>query len=90
MNKKWFVVLTLALAVLISAMAVIEAKHESRKRFVMLQKLEKERDQMNVEWGQLQLEQGTWATHSRIERIANKRLQMVIPEMNSVVIVKKK
>ena len=90
MNKKWFVVLTLALVVLISAMAVIEAKHESRKRFVMLQKLEKERDQMNVEWGQLQLEQGTWATHSRIERIANKRLQMVIPEMNSVVIVKKK
>ena len=88
MNKQLFLVSALALAVLVSAIAVIEAKHESRKRFVALQVLEKERDRMNVEWGQLQLEQGTWATHSRIERIANKRLHMVIPEMESVVIVK--
>jgi len=81
-------VITLALAVLVSAVAVIEAKHESRKRFVALQVLESERDRMNVEWGQLQLEQGTWATHSRIESIAYKQLHMVIPEMGSIVIVK--
>ncbi len=81
-------VAALALAVLMSAVAVIEAKHESRKRFVALQVLEQERDRMNVEWGQLQLEQGTWATHSRIESIAYKRLHMVIPEMGSIVIVK--
>jgi cell division protein FtsL len=89
MNKQWLLVAVLALAVLVSAVAVIEAKHESRKRFVALQALEKERDRMNVEWGRLQLEQGTWATHSRVENIANKRLHMVIPEMESVVIVKK-
>jgi len=58
------------------------------KRFVALQVLEKARDQMNVEWGQLQLEQGAWATHSRVERIARKDLHMVIPKMESVVIVK--
>ena len=81
-------VITLALAVLVSAVAVIEAKHESRKRFVALQDLEMERDRMNVEWGQLQLEQGTWATHSRIESIAYKQLHMVIPEMGSIVIIK--
>ena len=81
-------VITLALAVLVSAIAVIEAKHESRKRFVALQDLEMERDRMNVEWGQLQLEQGTWATHSRIESIAYKQLHMVIPEMESIVIIK--
>jgi len=81
-------VITLALAVLVSAIAVIEAKHESRKRFVALQNLEMERDRMNVEWGQLQLEQGTWATHSRIESIAYKQLHMVIPEMESIVIIK--
>jgi cell division protein FtsL len=88
MNKQWLLVIALALAVLISAVAVVEAKHESRKRFVALQALEQERDRMNVEWGQLQLEQGTWATHSRIEGIAYKRLHMVIPEMESIVIVK--
>ncbi len=89
MNRQILLVITLALVVLISAVAVVEAKHESRKRFVALQALENERDRMNVEWGQLQLEQGTWATHSRIESIAHKRLHMVIPEMESIVIVKK-
>ena len=88
MDRQWLLVTALALAVLFSAVAVIDAKHESRKRFVALQSLEQERDRMNVEWGQLQLEQGTWATHSRIESIAYKRLQMVIPEMEYIVIVK--
>ena len=88
MDRQILLVITLALAVLISAIAVIEAKHESRKRFVALQALETERDRMNVEWGQLQLEQGTWATHSRIESIAYKQLHMVIPEMGSIVIIK--
>ena len=73
MKGQLLLAVTLTLLVLISAIAVIEAKHESRKRFVELQTLEKERDRMNVEWGRLQLEQGTWATHSRVEEIASKR-----------------
>ncbi len=87
MNKQMVLVI-LVLAVLASAVAVVDVKHENRKRFVTLQGLEKVRDQMNVEWGQLQLEQGTWATHSRVERIARKKLHMVIPKMENVVIVK--
>lgn len=78
----------LVLVVLASAVGVIEAKHESRKRFVALQVLQKERDAMNVEWGQLQLEQGTWATHSRVERVARRQLHMVMPAAESVVIIK--
>ncbi len=84
MNK---LLVVMILAVLVSAVGVIEAKHQSRKRFVALQALEKVRDQMNVEWGQLQLEQGTWATHSRVERIAREKLRMVNPKMDEVVIV---
>jgi cell division protein FtsL len=87
MNKQMLLVLMI-IAVMLSAMGVIAAKHESRKRFVALQALEKARDQMNVEWGQLQLEQGTWATHSRVERIAREKLQMINPKMEAVVIVK--
>lgn len=77
----------LAVLVLVSAIAVIQAKHESRKRFAQLQDLEKVRDKMNVEWGQLQLEQGTWATHSRVERIARRRLNMHVPDAESTVII---
>ena len=81
-------VIILALSVVVSAVGVILAKHENRKRFAQLQELERVRDAMNVEWGQLQLEQGTWATHSRVERIARRRLHMVVPEAESMVIIR--
>lgn len=78
----------LALVVLASSLGVVYAKHESRKLFVELDKLIKERDEMNVEWGRLQLEQSTLATHGRIERTAKKRLNMVTPEYEQVLIVR--
>ena len=74
--------------VLASSLGVVYAKHQSRKLFVELDTLKKERDEMNVEWGQLQLEQSTLATHGRIERIAKKRLGMVTPEYKQVLIVR--
>ena len=80
--------MSLAIVVLASAIGVIYSKHESRKLFVELDLLKKERDQMNVEWGRLQLEQSTLATHGRIERIAKKRLNMVTPEYEQVLIVR--
>ena len=88
MNRQVFWVIGLAAAVMVSAIAVVEAKHESRKRFSELQMLEKQRDQMDVEWGRLQLEQGTWSSHSRIDRIAHKRLNMRVPEAEATVIIK--
>lgn len=89
MNRQNVLVVALIVAVMMSAIAVIEAKHQGRKRFAQLQALEKERDQMNVEWGQLQLEQGTWATHSRVERIARSRLNMRVPDAEATVIIGK-
>lgn len=88
MNRQAVMVIILALSVVVSAVGVILAKHENRKRFAQLQELERTRDAMNVEWGQLQLEQGTWATHSRVERIARRRLHMVVPEAESMVIIR--
>ena len=81
-------VIFLALIVLASSLGVVYAKHQSRKLFVELDTLKKERDEMNVEWGQLQLEQSTLATHGRVERIAKKRLGMVTPEYKTVLIVR--
>ena len=78
----------LALIVLASSLGVIYTKHQSRKFFVELDTLQKERDEMNVEWGRLQLEQSTLATHGRIERTAKQRLDMVTPEYKQILIVK--
>jgi len=70
-----------------SAIQVVLAQHESRKIFVEIQELEKERDHLNEEWGKLQLEQSTWGTDDRIEDLARSKLDMKNPEMNSVVII---
>lgn len=76
----------LVAAVSMSAVGVVWAKHESRKRFVQLQNLQEQQAQMDVEFGQLQLEQSTWATHGRIERLARQKLDMHIPSPEEVVI----
>ncbi len=78
----------LVAALLASAMGVVFSTHESRKLFVELQRLQKTRDELNANWGRLQLEQSTWATHGRIEQIANNKLEMVNPSAGTVVIVR--
>ncbi len=66
----------LALAVLGSALFVVVARHDSRTRFTVLERLVTERDELNIEWGRLQLEQATWADPGRIERVATRDLGM--------------
>lgn len=78
----------LGLAVFASAIGVVYAKHESRKLFIELQTLQGTRDKMNEEWGQLQLEQSTLATHARIDTVARTKLDMIAPTPETVVIVR--
>lgn len=80
--------LLLVFVVVGSALTVVYTKHESRKLFIELQDLKKEQDKMDIEWGRLQLEQSTWATYGRVEKIARKRLGMHIPSSDEVVIVR--
>lgn len=73
---------------LASAILLVYSKHQSRMLFVELQQLKVEVNALNTEWSQLQLEQGAWSGHSRIESIARERLSMVMPEPDDVVFVK--
>jgi len=74
-------------AVFLSALAVIDARHENRVQFAQLQQLRHQRDQINIEWGQLLLEQSTWSTHARVEQIATQKLDMEMPKHPEVVVV---
>ena len=83
----------LLLAVLIaanmlSAIAVVFARHEHRQLFIQLSKLEKARDELHIEFGRLQLEQATWAESNRIDQVARTRLGMVFPESGDIVVVR--
>ena len=77
----------LALLLFASSLGVVFSTHQARRLFVELQGLQQIRDELNTDWGKLQLEQSTWATHGRIETIANNQLDMVIPPPGAVVIV---
>jgi cell division protein FtsL len=78
----------LALLLFASAIAVVWSKHEARSAFITLQSLHAERDALDIEWGQLKLEQSAWATHGRVEQTARVGLRMVIPRPEEVRIVK--
>lgn len=74
---------------LVSALALVYTKHESRKLFVELEELTRERDQLNIEWGQLQIEQSTFATHGRIEQVASDELALVKPAPDDVFVIER-
>lgn len=86
--KSNYLVMGLFLLVTLSAMGVVYSKHMSRKLFVELQALIQEQDRMDIEWGRLQLEQSTWATHGRIESIARDKLDMQIPSTDKVIMIR--
>ena len=78
-----------AIVCVMSAMALIYTKHESRKLFVELEQLTTERDELNIEWGQLQIEQSTWATHARIEKVATEELSLVRPRSTEIYVIER-
>jgi len=90
MNSRLLAAVVAALwcAVLAAAAGVVYVKHEARSLFVELEKLSAERDRLNIEWGQLQLEQSAWSSHPFVEQVANRKLHMVMPAATDVRIVR--
>lgn len=69
----------LALMLVVCALAVIQSQHRARSYFVELERLKKEARVLDEQWGQLQLEQGTWANPARVDTLARSRLGLVAP-----------
>lgn len=74
----------LLVAVVICALSVVTSQHKARKLYIELQQEKENAHQMDVEWGQLQLEQSTWATPARVEKIAAQQLQLHLPRNGEV------
>jgi cell division protein FtsL len=72
------------LAVLGSAAATIWCKHRARELFVELEQRNAGRDELDAEWGRLQLEQSAWSTYAYVERIADAKLHMRIPTSREI------
>lgn len=83
------IVLLLLAAVVASAIGVVYARQQDRILFGALTQLTREQDDLNTEFGRLELEQATWAEPNRIEQIARGQLGMVNPGAADTVVVKK-
>jgi len=81
LSGRWLIVVVAALwlATLGTAAGAIYTKHRERELFVELERLNARRDNLEIEWGQLQLEQSAWSTHAFVERVASTKLHMDMP-----------
>ena len=70
--------------VMVCSLGVVTSQHHARKLYAELQHAQEDAKQMQTEYSQLQLEQSTWAMHSRIEKIAIERLHMHVPEPGKI------
>ena len=76
-------------AMLASALGVVWTRHESRVLFVKLTALQNQRDELNIEYGKLELEQATWGEPRRIDQEARTKLGMVTPQPQDIQLVRR-
>ena len=84
----WVALPLLWAAALGSAAGAVYCKHRARALFVELETLNGRRDNLEIEWGQLQLEQSAWSTHAFVERVASAKLHMGTPPPKEIEIVR--
>ena len=71
-----------------SGVGIVYSKHSVRKAFIELQALQNKYDELQINWGRLQLEQSAWATHGRIEKLAREKLKMDLVHKERLVFLK--
>jgi cell division protein FtsL len=79
--------LILLLVLTACALGLVTSQYKARKLFAELEQEQERAKQLDVEWGQLQLEQSTWAMHARVEKIARDRLHMSVPDAKRTQVV---
>jgi len=82
--------LILFFVLIFTALGLVNSQHKARNLYIELEHESQFSKQIEQEYGQLQLEQSTWAMHSRIEQIASQKLQMQVPDAQRVQVVSPK
>lgn len=89
MNAIYNALLSILIAMLmLSAIAVIYSKYQSRQLYIEIQKKEKQLDDYEVEWGRLQLELTTLTEENRVEIEARNRLMLKLPAQNEIIYIR--
>ncbi len=83
-----FVFGALWVAVLVSGVGAVYCRYRTRQLFIHLEQLSRQRDDLDIQWGRLQLEESAWTTHALIESVAQKKLHMQMPPPRDIVVVR--
>ncbi len=86
--SRFLLIAILVVANVATALVLVRDRHEHRLQFIALTKLEKARDELNIEFGRLQLEQATWAESNRVDLVARTRLEMLFPRTEDIVVLR--
>ncbi|MDX1696522.1 MAG: cell division protein FtsL [Ketobacteraceae bacterium] len=86
-TRAWVLVTMAAVFMMVSAFGVIYSTFQTRKLIAEFQYLQNQRNELQTEWGQLLLEQSTWGSFNRVERLASKKLKMHVPDPQQVVMI---
>lgn len=86
--KSFKVLIVVGVLVVLSALSVVYVKDLNRRLFIQYQAEQVRNNQFDVEWGQLLLEQSTWATQARVQAIAQQKLEMIFPSQNEIIMLK--
>ncbi|WP_425608284.1 cell division protein FtsL [Thermomonas flagellata] len=89
MSLRGVLLALLVLANVASALLLVRDRHEHRQAFIALNRLERARDELNIEYGRLQLEQATWAESTRVDQVARQRLGMLFPRGEDTVVLRR-
>jgi cell division protein FtsL len=87
-SLRLFLIVALMLAAIATAVGVVHARQQHRLAYIELSRLLSERDELDIEFSRLQLEQATWSEPNRIEQVATERLGMQFPEAADVVVLR--
>ena len=79
--------LILFFVLILVSLGVVTSQHKARKLYFELEQLQQESKKYDTEYGQLQLEQSTWAMHSKVEDFATKKLQMQVPDEKRIQVI---
>jgi len=82
----WILLLLIG-AIVASGIGIVYSKYLSRTEFVELQTLRVERDDLDVRWGQLRLEEAALTTHPRVEAKARELLGMHLPQSGDLRVI---
>lgn len=87
MSKSLYLLIFLLIAVLISAFAVVYSTNSYRSTFSLVEQEEIQSNQLQLQWGQLLLEQSSLATPARVEELAREQLKMILPNAKNTYIL---